>query len=308
MKKKNTYRKKSHQPKTDIYQLITDKIVSALKAGVGPWIKPWDDSKVAFGLHRNGNSDRPYRGINVLLLNLVAFEKGYQDPRWVTFNDVQRLGGQIRKGEQHTKIVFWKFREIIGDNTDNEEENSSPKVIPLVRVHRVFNVEQCDRLHLTPLDDYHPNLVNLPANDQAETVLSLPEIRHGGVKAAFYPSRDFIQLPPKNSFESTDHYYATAFHEVIHWSGHESRLKRTFGKRFGDKNYAFEELVAEIGAAFLGAHTNLPFKEMRHPEYIQEWINTLKADKRAIFTACRLSQKATDFILDQLEGKNVLIA
>ena len=299
MKKNRLYRKKTSQ--TDIYQQVTDKIIAALETGVGPWIKPWDDSKVAFGLHRNGSSERSYRGINVLLLNLVAFEKGYADPRWVTFHDVQRLGGRIKKGEKHTKVVFWKILEI------EKEDQEKQKVIPLVRVHRVFNVEQCEHLNIQKLSPATDETI-ATTNQSAESILTLPTIRHGGTKAAFYPAQDFIQIPPKNSFESLEHYYATAFHEVTHWTGHDARLQRTFGKRFGDKDYAFEELVAEIGSAFLGGAIGLPFNEMRHPEYIQEWIKVLKDDKRAVFNACRLSQTATDFIWGELENRELKTA
>ena len=299
MKKNRLYRKRTSQ--VDIYQQVTDKIIAALETGVGPWIKPWDDSKVAFGLHRNGSSERSYRGINVLLLNLVAFEKGYTDPRWVTFQDVQRLGGRIKKGEKHTKVVFWKILEI------EKEDQEKQKVIPLVRVHRVFNVEQCEHLNIQKLSPATDETI-ATTNQSAESILTLPTIRYGGTKAAFYPTQDFIQIPPKNSFESLEHYYATAFHEVTHWTGHDARLQRTFGKRFGDKDYAFEELVAEIGSAFLGGATGLPFNEMRHPEYIQEWIKVLKEDKRAVFNACRLSQAATDFIWGELENRELKTA
>jgi antirestriction protein ArdC len=296
--------KEKNNTKFNLYQDITDKIIEALEKGVGPWIKPWNDSGVEFGLHRNGVSDHVYRGINVLLLNLVAFEKGYTDSRWVTFNDAKKLGGHIKKGEKHTKIVFWKFLDL-KEKTEGEaiqpDERESRKVIPLLRFYRVFNVEQCSNLKLKDLPKPENTTVPKETHEQAENILAIPTIRNGGSKAAYYPSHDFIQMPPKEAFEGLDHYYVTGFHETVHWTGHESRLNRVFGKRFGDSAYAFEELVAEMGAAFLGGHVGLSFKEMRHPEYIQSWINKMREDNKAIFTACRFAQEATDYVMDKVE-------
>lgn len=287
--------------KFNLYQHITDKIIQALEKGVGPWIRPWDDSGVQFGLHRNAVSDHVYRGINVLLLNLVAFEKGYTDPRWVTFNDAKKLGGYINRGEKHTKILFWKFLELKDKTRDVSDADGieSKKVIPLLRFYRVFNVAQCSNLNLKEIPKPDEEIIEGDINNLAETILSLPTIRYGGTKAAYYPSHDFIQMPPKQSFESLNHFFSVGFHETVHWTGNESRLNRTFGKRFGDSQYAFEELVAEIGSAFLGGYAGLPFSEMRHPEYIQSWISKMRQDNRAIFTACRMAQEATDFVLEK---------
>ena len=303
--------KEKNSTKFNLYQDITDKIIEALEKGVGPWIKPWNDSGAQFGLHRNGVSDHVYRGINVLLLNLVAFEKGYTDPRWVTFNDTRKLGGYIKKGEKHTKIVFWKFLDLkdktTGENIHTDAKEPK-KVIPLLRFYRVFNVEQCLNLNLKDLPK--PDITTAPGeiNEHAENILSMPTIRNGGTKAAYYPSHDFIQMPPKEAFEGLDHYYTTGFHETVHWTGHESRLNRVFGKRFGDSSYAFEELVAEIGSAFLGGYSGLKFSEMRHPEYIESWISKLKDDNKAIFTACRMAQAASDFVLEKVQVKTPEVA
>ena len=300
--------KGKNSTKFNLYQDITDKIIEALENGVGPWIKPWNDSGAQFGLHRNAVSDHVYRGINVLLLNLVTFEKGYTDPRWVTFNDAHKLGGYIKKGEKHTKIVFWKFLDL-KDKTEGEttrsDEKQPKKVIPLLRFYRVFNVEQCANLKLKDLPKPDNTTVLGETNENAETILSIPTIKIGGSKAAYYPNHDFIQMPPREAFESLDHFFVTGFHESVHWTGHESRLNRVFGKRFGDNSYAFEELVAEMGAAFLGGHVGLSFKEMRHPEYIQSWINKMRDDNKAIFTACRLAQEATDFVMDKVQETDI---
>ena len=300
--------KEKNSAKLNLLQQVNNKIIEALENGVGPWIKPWNDSGAQFGLHRNGVSDHVYRGINVLLLNLIAFEKGYTDPRWVTFNDTRKLSGYIKKGEKHTKIVFWKFLDLkdkTKGGTIQPDEKEPKKVIPLLRFYRVFNVEQCSDLKLKDLPKPENATVPGEVNEHAENILSMPTIRNGGTKAAYYPSHDFIQMPPKEAFEGLDHYYATGFHETVHWTGHESRLNRVFGKRFGDSSYAFEELVAEIGSAFLGGHVGLSFKEMRHPEYIQSWISKMRDDNKAIFTACRLAQEATDFVIDKSQEMNI---
>jgi len=287
---------------TNIYQHVTDKIIASLEKETAPWIKPWDNSGACFEIHRNAFTELSYRGINILLLNLVAFDKGYTDPRWVTFNDVQKLGGSIKKGEHHTKIIFWKFLDETGaknDHMDQTEDKKHARVIPLVRVHRVFNVQQCINLKLKELPKINGGEIKGSIIDTAENILTLPVVRYGGTRAAYVRSNDCILMPPRESFETIEHFYATGFHETVHWTGCESRLNRTFGSRFGDQQYAFEELVAEIGAAFLGGHVGLPFNKMRHPEYIKFWIQTLKDDNKAIFSACRFAQSASDFILEK---------
>jgi antirestriction protein ArdC len=134
-------------------------------------------------------------------------------------------------------------------------------------------------------------------NELAEQILALPKLKHGGNKACYLPAPDVVILPPRSTFEHPDFYFSTGYHEIVHWTGHPNRLARTFGSRFGDLNYAFEELVAEIGAAFLGAHTGIPFETMRHPDYIHHWLQILKDDSKAIFTAAAKSQNAADFVL-----------
>jgi antirestriction protein ArdC len=292
----------------NLYQHVTDQIIAALEKGVGPWTRPWDNSGAQFSMQRNASTNRPYHGINVLLLNLVSFENGYTDPRWVTFSDVQRLGGYIKKDEHHTKIIFWKFleKDKKDELPDENAGHADRKVIPMLRYYRVFNVEQCSGLRLKPLVEEENKPVPGSSNEQADMVLQIPSIKFGGTRAFYNREHDFIQLPPQSAFETIDHYYTTGFHETVHWTGHESRLNRTFGKRFGDQDYAFEELVAEIGSAFLGGHIGLPFREMRHPEYIKHWIEVLKDDNKAIFTACRRAQDASEFILQSIQPTEAL--
>jgi antirestriction protein ArdC len=152
----------------------------------------------------------------------VALDKGYSDSRWLTFNDAQRLGGYINKGEKHTKIVFWKFLEVKEDSEDevHETNNSvSKKIIPLLRFYRVFNVEQCSNLKLKEIHKPKQETVKGNINELAENILALPTVRNGGNKASYYTEQDFIRMPPKSAFKSIEHYYATGFHETIHYAG-----------------------------------------------------------------------------------------
>ena len=299
--------KKTDKP--NLYETITAKIVTALEDGVIPWAKPWD--AVKYGVHRNAVTNRAYRGMNIMLLNLVAMAQGYVDPRWLTFRNAETLGGNVRKGEKGVTVIFWKFLAKRGQVDDDglipepeDDGGQERKVIPFARAYTVFNVEQCEGLDLPALEP--AEVEEEETNELAETILTLPVIKHGGGRAFYSASADVIIMPPRSVFETLDLYYGTAFHEIAHWTGHPTRLSRTFGKRFGDRDYAFEELVAEIGAAFLGAHAAIPFEEMRHPEYINSWLEILKDDSKAIFTAAAKAQGAADFVLDKAGITGVL--
>jgi antirestriction protein ArdC len=288
--------------KISIYEEITDKIITALEDGVNPWAKPWQT--VHYGPFRNALTNRPYRGMNVLLLNLVALSQGHVDPRWLTFRNAEQLGGHVRKGEKGAAIVFWKFlpaRDRDGDAepdalTDDEKER---KLIPFARAYTVFNVEQCEGLNLPELEPGVEIRQDQENNELADRILALPKLKHGGNSACYLPVPDLIILPHRVHFEHADFYYSAGYHETIHWTGHPNRLNRVFSTRFGGLGYAFEELVAEIGAAFLGAHTDIPFDNMHHPEYINQWLQILKGNSKAIFSAAAKAQHATDFVLDK---------
>ena len=284
--------------KKSIYEEITERIIDSLETGVIPWARPWEASQ--YGEYRNAVTNRPYRGLNIMLLNLVGMMKGFIDPRWLTYRNAEKLGGHIKKGEKGVGIVFWKFlpvkdRQDQEDDRISDSDDNDKKVIPFARMYTVFNVEQCEDLDLPSLEvarDFED-----AENQDAERILSLPTMKHGGGKAYYSKTKDFIAMPIRGAFENLNFYFSTAYHEIVHWSGHPARLQRQFGKRFGDQDYAFEELVAEIGAAFLGASTCIPFEEMRHTGYIDSWLRILKEDNRAIFTAAAKAQTAADFVL-----------
>lgn len=276
-----------------VYEEITERIIDSLEAGVIPWVRPW--GSVQNGQHRNAVTDRPYSGINIMLLNLVAIERGFADPRWLTFKNAGQLGGHVRKGEKGVGIVFWQIKTI-GQHHDNGSDDDRND-IPLLRMFTVFNVQQCTGLDLSPLEVSAGNTGT--ENPDAEKILELADLRHGGTEAYYSKTGDFIVMPDRETFENLGFYYSTFYHEIVHWSGHPSRLDRKFGNRFGDHHYAFEELVAEIGSAYLGSATGIPFENMRHPEYVNFWLKILGEDIRAIFSAASKGHVAAVFVFDK---------
>ena len=284
----------------DLYQSVTDKIIAALEAGTPPWVCPW--TRVQGSLApANLSTGRPYRGINTLLLNVQAITQGYALNRWLTFQQARNLGGCVRRGETGTQIVFFKMLEC-DDQSSRRAANDEPgrKVIPLLRSFTVFNAAQVDDLPeaLTvvsaPPEHWSPI-------EAAEALLarSGADIRHGGDRAFYRPADDVIQLPLPTVFPQASSYYATALHELTHWTGAPDRCNRVLTGRQHIESYAYEELVAEMGAAFLSSHCGLP-GELQHASYIASWLNALRNDKRLIFTAASLAQKAADYLLPPL--------
>jgi antirestriction protein ArdC len=276
----------------DIYQSVTDQIIAALEAGTPPWICPWQGNDADMA-PANLSTRRRYRGINVLLLNLQSMLHGYGSNRWLTFQQARSLGACVRKGEHGTAIVFFKMHEL-GTAADPE---AARRVVPLLRTFTVFNAAQVDDLPpaLTPvIEPYAAWDASLAADRILEE--SHARIRHGGARAYYMPSEDVIQLPPHTSFANATDYYATALHELTHWTGHPDRCSRPLGRRHGIDAYAFEELVAEMGSAFLTNHCRLPGK-LQHESYIASWLTALRNDKRLIFSAASLAQRAADYLL-----------
>lgn len=286
----------------DIFQEITDRIAAQLDQGVRPWAKPWNASAAALDLPQNYDG-RAYRGANVFWLWLAGESRGYTSPVWLTFNKAAELakkngverGGGVRKGEKGTPVFFWRF-PTPAENKQREERGEKPRG-PMVKVYTVFNVAQCDGLPEKPAPEPRTEPERIAA---AESLLAATgaDIRHGGSKAFYVPSQDFVQLPPRAAFMDSDGYYSTAFHEVGHWTGHESRLNRQFGARFGDDAYAFEELVAELTAAFVcGSQGFASVERPDHAAYLAHWGRVLKKDPKAFITAASAAQKAADLIL-----------
>ncbi|RVI34234.1 ArdC family protein [Sinorhizobium meliloti] len=285
--------------RSDVYQRVTDQIVAELEKGVRPWLKPWNAEHAAGRITRplRGNLV-PYQGINVIMLWAEAMEKGFAAPIWMTFKQALELDAHVRKGEKGSLVVFASSMtrtETIEATGEEEERN-----IPFMKGYTVFNVEQIEGL---PANYYAPAQARLDPvqrNGAAETFFTntAAQIRHGGNQAYYSAGPDHVQMPPFETFRDAESYYATLAHEVTHWTKHPKRLDRDFGrKRFGDEGYAMEELVAELGAAFLSADLDLtPEVRPDHASYIENWLKVLKEDRRAIFTAASHAQRAADFL------------
>lgn len=292
--------------KIDLYQSVTDRIVAALEAGAPPWVCPWGRGP-GLSAPVNLGSGRPYQGINVLLLNLQAMSRGFALNRWLTYRQAQALGAQVRHGEQGTTVVFFKMLEVQGHAAQATQPEDRRKVVPLLRAFTVFNAAQ--------LEGLHEGLLPAPAPQHWSPVTAADEvlvhsgavIRHGGTQAFYSPAQDCIQLPEPGRFETADAYYRVALHELTHWSGHATRCNRPLQGRQHIEAYAFEELVAEIGSAFLCGHCGLP-GSLQHASYVQDWLRALRNDRRLIFTAAALAQKASDYLLTGLAQPDAAIA
>jgi antirestriction protein ArdC len=284
--------------KQDIYTRITNQIVAALEQGVKPWTQPWNAAHAAGHVSRPlRHNGQPYAGINVLTLWCSAMERYYAAPLWMTFKQALELGGHVRKGEKGSPVVYANtiVRTEEGDNGEDEE-----RAIPFLKAYTVFNVDQIDELppHYYAIANAEPNPDERIAHAESFFAATGFDIRHGGDSAFYVPSLDYIQMPPFEAFRDAQSYYATLAHESVHASRIESRLDRDFGrKRFGDEGYAREELVAELGAAFLCADLGLHLEDREdHASYLESWLRVIKSDKRAIFSAAAHAQRAVDFL------------
>ncbi|AYA06735.1 DUF1738 domain-containing protein [Rahnella aquatilis] len=282
---------KFSRTKTDIYQTVTDNIISALEAGVKPWSCPWQRVPGISGLPSNYATGAAYSGMNIMLLWCSASKQGFSDSRWMTYKQAQAEGGQVRKGEHGTTTIFYTTLEK--ENDDGETD-----YIPMLKTFTVFNVEQIDCLPLSdeavfPAGTFEP----LP---RAEALFrnSGATIIEKGQNAFFAPSTDEIHLPERRLFSDAANFYATGLHELVHWSGAKSRLNREMKGKLGSADYAEEELVAELGSAFLMADLGI-VGEVQHESYIASWLQALKNDKRYIFKAVSAASKAHSYLMDK---------
>jgi antirestriction protein ArdC len=278
--------------KRDLHAEVSARIIAELKAGAAPWIKPWSATPGA-NVPCNAVTNRPYSGCNVVLL-WMAQAAGYLTPRFLTFKQALELGGHVRKGERGTKVYFVKPREI----REEADDNSPTRLVPMMREYTVFNVDQCEYLPESVTSGKPMRVRNPDTRDElADEFLRSTgaDIREGHGEAYYVPSRDFISMPAFEAFKGADQFYNVAFHEITHWAGHKSRLDRDLKNRFGSRAYAAEELIAELGAAFLCAEFGFD-GDVRHSGYIGHWIELLKGDKRAFFTACSQASKAADYL------------
>ncbi len=283
--------------RTDIYTRITNQIVEHLEAGVKPWMQPWQSSEGAVSRPLRYNGE-PYAGINVLTLWCSAMERGFVAPMWMTFKQALELGGAVRRGEKGSPVVFASSMNKTEENASTGEEQE--RNFPFLKAYTVFNVEQIDGLpeRFAVKSEIVVNPDQRITDADVFFAKTGAIIRHGGDRAFYAPGADLIQMPTFELFGDAHSYYATLAHEVTHWTSHKSRLDRSFDqKRFGDEGYAREELVAELGAAFLCADLGLALSERTdHADYLGFWLKVLKDDKRAIFSAAAHAQRAVEYL------------
>lgn len=281
----------------DLYAEVTRRIIESLDRGVRPWSCPWSRGATSGGLLPRRHSGEPYRGVNVLLLWAAAMERGFKSSTWLTYRQADAMGGQVRKGERGTMVVYaGQFSPSKECAEAAEGDAPARRAVAFLRSYTVFNSEQVDGLPAQAAPEV-PEAIQPGADAMALVERVGAAVRHGGDRAFYAPGSDVVQIPEASRFRDTAAYFGTLAHELVHWTGHPDRLARQFGQRFGDQAYAMEELVAELVAAFVCAERQLS-AELRddHAAYLAEWLAVLKNDKRAIFTAAAQAQRAADLL------------
>lgn len=281
----------------DIYQAVTDRIIELLDRGTVPWRHPIINAN-GDARPRNLISNNRYRGINVFLLAVTAWTEDYESPFWLTFRQARERGGHVRKGEKGSLVIFWKR------HATEDKQTGEPVVIPVLRHYKVFNTAQCDGLHLSEEADEAPAGRVFEPIKAADAIVELyedgPRIEHAGGRAYYKPSEDLVRLPEPARFVDPESYYTTIFHELAHSTGHVSRLDRGLGTTPSTSKYEYskEELIAEMGAAFLAAAAGIsPPTIEQSAAYIDSWRKQLKADNKLVVQAAGAGQRAADWIL-----------
>jgi antirestriction protein ArdC len=277
-----------------VEEVITARIIEKLEAGTVPWHRPWSGADMP----KNLISKKEYRGINVFILSAM----GFGSPYWVSFKQAQELGGNVRKGEKGCPVVFWKWLESM--ETD-ENGNQRKATHPILRYYTVFNVLQIDGIDDTKIPALAQKYNEREKIESCENVVAnmpkRPEIIFDYAGAFFRPTTDTVNMPKIETFDSSEEYYSTLFHELTHSTGHETRLNRRGSdvpRHFGDSDYSKEELVAEMGAAFLCGHCQIENKTIDNSAaYIANWLRKFKDDAKMVIMAGGAAQKAVDFIL-----------
>ncbi len=284
--------------RSDIYTSVTNAIIADLEKGVRPWLQPWNAAHAAGPITRPLRAGgQPYKGINVLLLWTVAMMQNFASPIWMTFKQAKQLNASVRKGSKGALVVY---ADRITKTETAEDGEEQERDIYFMKQYHVFNVEQIEGLPPHFYAAAAPQIDPSHRNQTADRFFANTgaDIRHGGNQAYYAPGPDYVQMPPFTSFRDAESYCATLAHEMTHWTKHPSRLDRHFGRsKFGDEGYCREELVAEIGAAFLCCDLGItPEPRDDHAAYLAHWLKVLKEDKRAIFQAAAHAQRAVDFL------------
>jgi antirestriction protein ArdC len=293
-----THKRSNRMKKTDVYQTVTNNILAAMENGIIPWRKPFEIT--FFPILINFSTVKVYRGINVFLLNSACLLYGYPKNVWLTFRQAKQMGGYVKKGQSSETILFWKST-LINEKNISQEESELIKKVYIARTYNVFNIDQCEGI-----DQDSEILTTAPRIGSCEDVYAnYPEVRpevNLGIKAMYIPALDQIRIPVVGDFHSASDYYATLFHELVHSTGHTSRLNRegiSEAKRSDKIRYSKEELIAEMGASFLCAFSGIENPDLTNNSaaYIQSWLHILKQDKIMVVKAASQAQRAVDFIL-----------
>jgi len=283
----------------DVYARITSQIVEQLEKGVRPWVKPWNAEHAAGRITRPlRHNGQPYSGINILSLWMNAELQGYAAPIWMTFRQASELNAHVRKGEKGSLVVY--ANAITRTECDEKTGEECECEIPYMKGYTVFNVEQIDGLPEIYYAKVQTQIDPVQRIERAEEFFAKQnaKVRHGGNRAYYAQELDYVQMPDLVAFRDAESYYATLAHEMAHWTKHPSRLARDLGRKsWGDAGYAAEELVAELSSAFVCAELNLyPEPREENASYISNWLDVLKNDSRAIFTAAAHAQRAADYL------------
>ncbi len=292
-------RVRAGQGRASLYDEITDKIIAELEAGRVPWVQPWGtaSAKAPLAMPKNASTDRTYSGINVLLLWGSTIEQGFTGQSWLTFRQALSLGGHVRKGERGTTVVYADRFVPKDEKRRAAETGDEAQAIPFLKRFTVFNTDQCESLPggiATAAPPPPPGLIE----PRVEALIKATGItfRIGGDRAFYAPVEDYVQVPPPQAYFEPINWHRTALHELGHATGHPSRLNRDQSGSYGTKKYAFEELVAELSAAFGCASLGI-VPTVRHADYIGSWLEGLREDNRAIVRAASQASKAADYLL-----------
>ena len=292
-------RARSSQDRTSLYQEITDKIIAELEAGRAPWVQPWGmaAAKAPLAMPRNASTHRRYSGINVLILWGAVIERGFSSQSWLTFRQALGLGGNVRKGERGTTVVYADRFTPEDERRRAEQTGEEPGAIPFLKRFTVFNTDQCEGLPEEIAKVAPPPPPGL-IEPQAEALIAATgaDFRIGGARAFYSPTHDFVQVPPPQAYFEPINWHRTACHELAHWVGHPSRLARDLSGSYGSKAYAREELIAEMAGAFVCASLGI-VPTVRHADYLGSWLEVLREDDRAIVRAASAASKAADYLL-----------
>ncbi len=287
------------QDRACLYDEITDKIIAELESGRAPWVQPWGTAvaKAPLAMPKNAATGRHYSGINVLILWGAVVEHGFPAQSWLTFRQALALGGNVRKGEHGTTVVYADRFVPDDEKKRSRETGEEAQAIPFLKRFTVFNIAQCEGLSddiVAPAPPPPPGLIE----PRVEALIKATGIdfRVGGDRAFYLPSADYVQVPPPQAYFEPINWHRTALHEIGHASGHLSRLNRDLSGSFGSKKYAFEELIAEMNAAFCCAALGI-VPTVRHADYIGSWLEVLREDNRAIVRAASQASKAADYLL-----------